>query len=528
MRAIRAVAHALLGNRNDVDRGDDPSSTKTTSFRVYIHRRNKLIHAWLRITRTTITLEKSKNDSTNWPLQFLRRYGYTSAGIFFFESGRRCQSGEGLHCFQSKKADEIFELVQAYVEEYANECLELQRKSQPSSRRQSFGSTYNGNHLNHQSSTSSIASTFSLRSRGTSTVRPMPSSVQRFRSEGMGSDILSMDSSHGSSNSFHIDGMGYHSYHRGSNSRHRQVVLPPPPRPRSYGEPPNPNQHPQNEDPNSFGSFQTQRSTSSGRINSILKDQRIVGSILSERVVPSRVSEYGNGNLPPYINISTQEVAEMNERRNSAATANAAAVVASAVSSMASGQATPNTTVQPFWGGQRRSLAAPLTPPRPHVTMGTLSRQLQRFTIYTTSPSVSDATDGVVDRVTEGAVQRRYVNMEVVSASKDPSPTMSHRQFSCPDGPISSVRTTPPTSAVGCGELVRSSTGSPLPWLNYAHFVPVADSAESRAPSRCSSIGRSSDTNVNYTQLDVDRTRALQKHAEKAEQLLIYFPKRLF
>ncbi|KAK6029793.1 serine hydrolase, partial [Ostertagia ostertagi] len=59
----------------------DPEK-QVTSFRVYLHRRNKFIHAWLRISADDVTLERSKTDVVVWPLQYLRRYGYTSAGMF--------------------------------------------------------------------------------------------------------------------------------------------------------------------------------------------------------------------------------------------------------------------------------------------------------------------------------------------------------------------------------------------------------------------------------------------------------------
>lgn len=92
----------------------------TPKFRVYIHRRTRVIHAWLIILPDTIQLEletnsKGKVSVTSWPLNLIRRYGYTSAGIFFFESGRRCPTGEGFHCFQTQYADAVFRLVQQRV-----------------------------------------------------------------------------------------------------------------------------------------------------------------------------------------------------------------------------------------------------------------------------------------------------------------------------------------------------------------------------------------------------------------------------
>ncbi|MFH4980602.1 hypothetical protein AB6A40_007311 [Gnathostoma spinigerum] len=94
---------------------DDPNA-----FRVFMKKRSKILCGILKVTETEILLSRPQYEIQHWPLQFLRRYGYTSAGIFFFESGRRCPSGEGLHTFKSHQAESIFHLVQARIQDNAN------------------------------------------------------------------------------------------------------------------------------------------------------------------------------------------------------------------------------------------------------------------------------------------------------------------------------------------------------------------------------------------------------------------------
>uniref|UniRef100_A0AC34QWR4 IRS-type PTB domain-containing protein n=1 Tax=Panagrolaimus sp. JU765 TaxID=591449 RepID=A0AC34QWR4_9BILA len=69
------------------DFGDDPSA-----FRVFIKRKNKFLQGWLKIADEEIIFTRGGGNIECWPLGYLRRYGYTRAGIFFFESGRRCKT----------------------------------------------------------------------------------------------------------------------------------------------------------------------------------------------------------------------------------------------------------------------------------------------------------------------------------------------------------------------------------------------------------------------------------------------------
>ncbi|GMT14303.1 hypothetical protein PFISCL1PPCAC_5600 [Pristionchus fissidentatus] len=174
-------------------------ATQMSSFRVYIHRRNKFIHAWLRVSPSVIILEKSKTDVTTWPLQFLRRYGYTSAGIFFFESGRRCPTGEGLHTFQSHSAEAIFQLVQSRIQDSANasavESMRMERA---------------------RSAGASVSSSIGLQ-RESPRIHPL----QRYSSEGSSGDYMS------------VHGGSYNTIQPPSSARIRRVVAAAPPRPRS-------------------------------------------------------------------------------------------------------------------------------------------------------------------------------------------------------------------------------------------------------------------------------------------------------
>ncbi|VBB28491.1 unnamed protein product, partial [Acanthocheilonema viteae] len=116
---------------------DDPEA-----FQVFVKKRNKFIPGTLKVTENEIVFIRSRCETLNWPLHFLRRYGFTSAGIFFFESGRRCSSGEGLHTFQSHQAEAIFQLVQSRIQDNANMGIAI-REARAQSVTGSYHSVHN-------------------------------------------------------------------------------------------------------------------------------------------------------------------------------------------------------------------------------------------------------------------------------------------------------------------------------------------------------------------------------------------------
>ncbi|CAB3404708.1 unnamed protein product [Caenorhabditis bovis] len=537
MRAIRAVAKSLLGGRRGDDTVDDSlyndsvihNTDRTVhSFRVYLYngrKKNEMVHAWLRVSSTTITLELGKNENLVWPLPLIRRYGYTSAGIFFFESGRRCESGEGTFTFQSKKADEIFQVIQLLIEEYANTSIEKKQaenafryqrqQSVPvSSRRLSSASnsslfgTKNSplHHPRDRNSNSSLVSGFSIRTNGSHTVRPMPTSVQRFRSEGMGSDVLTLNSANTSLN----DSIGYHSSVTDTSDFEDS----------SFNIP-----HPRD-------SFHAMRNSS------------ILGNIVTERRNPttfSSASDISNGVLPPYINVSTKEVPNsvssgnhVYYSANSSMTAATASEVSAALNSMSSavGAGTPPsqkrdvlTRNSPPKNVNRTRSSPPSPPPPPPPP----TRQHKMFAVVSTSPSKSVGSEkaknafmtcdprvpSVVDDPRLAAVNVKkdgnYVNLEDIEENQilrgvDHETLTSLHNTCAMTAAASDTQSRRSLSG-------RSQTSSPVV-RNYAQVVPVLSEGEDGRTSRCSSVGRFFD--VNYAQLDVDRTNALQGTLRKA------------
>ncbi|KAL4715494.1 hypothetical protein ACJJTC_009120 [Scirpophaga incertulas] len=70
----------------------------------------------LEITDEDIILHREGRDSTVWPLHSLRRYGFEGE-IFSFESGRRCDTGEGIYAFKCKRASLLFHTLQQKIQQ---------------------------------------------------------------------------------------------------------------------------------------------------------------------------------------------------------------------------------------------------------------------------------------------------------------------------------------------------------------------------------------------------------------------------
>eukprot|EP00118_Oscarella_pearsei_P025677 m.308574 g.308574 ORF g.308574 m.308574 type:complete len:336 (+) comp44274_c0_seq1:209-1216(+) len=70
----------------------------------------------LEVTETLLILHSqgAASKPIQWPLKFLRRYGYDE-NLFSFEAGRRCPTGEGIYAFSTRSAEQIFRLVETNI-----------------------------------------------------------------------------------------------------------------------------------------------------------------------------------------------------------------------------------------------------------------------------------------------------------------------------------------------------------------------------------------------------------------------------
>ncbi|TRY88683.1 hypothetical protein DNTS_006257 [Danionella cerebrum] len=72
---------------------------------------NELGSGMMELTEEALILHTRRRDAVTWPYLSLRRYGYDS-NLFSFESGRRCQTGQGIFAFKCVRAEEIFNMLQ--------------------------------------------------------------------------------------------------------------------------------------------------------------------------------------------------------------------------------------------------------------------------------------------------------------------------------------------------------------------------------------------------------------------------------
>ncbi|CAH0555652.1 unnamed protein product [Brassicogethes aeneus] len=68
----------------------------------------------LQVTDTELVLYQRNKTPTRWPLRSLRKYGFDS-DVFSFECGRRCATGEGIYAFKTRKAEQLFNLMQQKI-----------------------------------------------------------------------------------------------------------------------------------------------------------------------------------------------------------------------------------------------------------------------------------------------------------------------------------------------------------------------------------------------------------------------------
>ncbi|NXI46467.1 FRS3 factor, partial [Galbula dea] len=98
---------------------------------------NELGAGVMELTQTELILHTQKGDAVRWPYLCLRRYGYDS-NLFSFESGRRCQTGQGIFAFKCSRAEEIFNLLQDLMQcnsiNIVEEPVVITRNSHPTER----------------------------------------------------------------------------------------------------------------------------------------------------------------------------------------------------------------------------------------------------------------------------------------------------------------------------------------------------------------------------------------------------------
>lgn len=69
----------------------------------------------IEVTDNDLIFYQKNKEPIRWPLRCLRRYGFDEE-LFSFESGRRCPTGSGIYAFRCLRAEELFNLVQAAIQ----------------------------------------------------------------------------------------------------------------------------------------------------------------------------------------------------------------------------------------------------------------------------------------------------------------------------------------------------------------------------------------------------------------------------
>ncbi|KAF7224874.1 fibroblast growth factor receptor substrate 2 [Nothobranchius furzeri] len=84
---------------------------------------NELGSGVMELTESELVLHTHRRDDVRWPYLCLRRYGYDS-NLFSFESGRRCQTGQGIFAFKCSRAEEIFNMLQEVMHNHSISVVE--------------------------------------------------------------------------------------------------------------------------------------------------------------------------------------------------------------------------------------------------------------------------------------------------------------------------------------------------------------------------------------------------------------------
>ncbi|XP_051918310.1 fibroblast growth factor receptor substrate 2a [Hippocampus zosterae] len=84
---------------------------------------NELGAGVMELTVGELVLHTHRRDDVRWPYLCLRRYGYDS-NLFSFESGRRCQTGQGIFAFKCARAEEIFNMLQEIMHSHSISVVE--------------------------------------------------------------------------------------------------------------------------------------------------------------------------------------------------------------------------------------------------------------------------------------------------------------------------------------------------------------------------------------------------------------------